>query len=73
MENLMDGALSSKDYHTEELAALKLEHKVCDLEVQASFWKSLQNILRSFSARKSFMDGYVSSLYSLSKDSLNGF
>ena len=38
MESLMDGALSSKDYDTEELVALKLEHKVCDIEVLAMFW-----------------------------------
>lgn len=47
MESLMDGTLSSKDYHTDELAALKLEHKVCNTEVLASFSKCLYLFITS--------------------------
>lgn len=35
LESLMDGVLSSEDFHSDELASLKLEYKVCDIEVSA--------------------------------------
>jgi len=53
LESLMDGVLSPDDFYSDELAAVKLEHKVCDIVFSSqqclcpSFFDILQKCCRS--------------------------